>query len=141
MDDAAAPDSLPALARPPAGIPPLLDDRKLASLMGGRVVPMPVGRPKPAALPPVADPVLAAGLSSTFSGAPADPQLKAAVTTARTLLGKAIVLIAEIEAQLPALLDTIAAAPEAARAGESFDIDEARAFHAALIAALNTARS
>jgi hypothetical protein len=109
--------------------------------LGGKPIPMKVGRPAatPAAAPAAS---LGAQLSSTFSGAPAgDPALRTAITRARDSLGVIIGHILEAEKSLPALLETITANAESARLQEGFHVEEATAFYLDLIAALARIRA
>jgi hypothetical protein len=114
----------------------------LEKALGGRVIPMRVGRGTPAPAKPAPLPgEVAANLSGTFSGAAAgDPNLKLKIATARTQLGKAIILITDLEASLPALLEDIEKQAPAALATENFDPAEAKEFYQALITALDTIR-
>lgn len=127
----------------PAGVPPLIpDDAELTRVLGGRPIPMRVGRPSPSPAPAAAapDPGPAIKLSSTFAGAPAHPEIKDAVATVRAELGKAIGLIAHLETTLPPLLALLEADTEKAWLAESFDPREAREFLTHLSAALDTIR-
>ncbi len=134
--------SKPPFQAPPAGIPPLVPTPGLEKALGGRVIPMRVGRGTPAPAKPAPLPgEVAANLSGTFSGAAAgDPDLKAKIATARVQLGKAIILITDLEASLPALLEDIDKQAPAALASENFDPAEAKEFYQALITALDTIR-
>lgn len=135
----------PPYQAPPAGVPPLIPDPAgLEKVLGGKPIAMRVGRPNaPEKAPksPAATP-LAFNLSATFTGAPAgDPQLKAAIGKVRSVLGNIIRVISESETTLPEILDRIEAHPADALSTENFHIAEAKEFHAALIAALNTVRN
>lgn len=129
----------------PAGIPSLIpaDLPGLDAALGGRPIPMRVGRPAPAApAPDPGPPPAVLNLSGTFSGVSAiDAAVRPAVAKVRTLLGAIITAIAAADSDLPALLETIRPHADAARAAENFDIAEAANFHAAVSMALEDLRN
>jgi len=128
---------------PPPGIPPLIpDDPALIAALGGRMVPMKVGRPTPATAAPVPGPAPATlapaiNLSGTFTGTAAiDPTVRAAIADARALLNAIVTAIAAADATLPALLDLIHRHQAPALAVENFDPSEAAEFFQDVTSAL-----
>jgi hypothetical protein len=145
-------DSAPELATPPFQAPlpevpmppPLIPDpAELERLMGGKPIPMRVGRPgtSPAPAEAAPEPSPAPVLSPTFSGAAANPALSGKIAEVRRELGRVISMLTDLETRLPALLDAIDREAEDARRLECFDVEEATAFYMDLMDALATTRA
>lgn len=124
----------------PPGIPTLLPPG-IEQVLGGRPIPMRVGRVAPAAAAPQPGP-LPAGYSPTLTGAsPLDLATQVAIADCRTTLSRAVAEMTKAESELPAIIARIEPAEDDAASIAHFDLSEVRRFLAHLTIALNELRS